>query len=291
MIRAAYLALMRNYHPDRDGSAEAAARARAITEAYRTIGNSARRAEYDASRRAYQFDILGYEDEAELRSLRKAPVIQWPRAPVIGAVAASALVIVIAVMVLPTTERGRVDTPLPQTTVSPAGNAVATEEAGAALVRTREHKRPSELVVSLVSSKTMETIPTAAPTVRTLPEKGLGTRSKPVRAIENRPVPAKVAVPPEPKRIDVSPSPSAARPAPPKPAPVDEKARVAALQSWSTSFYNQSVSHADEVRRSQLQQARDLFVNTRNACRSDSCVGDAHASYISNISRIMTKPK
>ena len=70
---------------------------------------------------------------------------------------------------------------------------------------------------------------------------------------------------------------------------VDEKARIAALEGMSTSFYNQSVSHADDARRSQLQQARGLFVNARNACRSDSCVGDAHASYIRDISRIMNK--
>ena len=35
VIRAAYLALMRTYHPDRNGTPEAAARARTITEAYK----------------------------------------------------------------------------------------------------------------------------------------------------------------------------------------------------------------------------------------------------------------
>ena len=48
VIRAAYLALMRRYHPDRNGSAEAAARARAVTEAYKTIGNPASRALFGA---------------------------------------------------------------------------------------------------------------------------------------------------------------------------------------------------------------------------------------------------
>ena len=62
VIRAAYLALMRSYHPDRNGSAEAAARARAITEAYKTIGDPARRAEYDASRWEHQYEILGYDE-------------------------------------------------------------------------------------------------------------------------------------------------------------------------------------------------------------------------------------
>ena len=47
VIRAAYLALMRRYHPDRNSSAEAAERAQAITNAYAVLGNWSRRSEYD----------------------------------------------------------------------------------------------------------------------------------------------------------------------------------------------------------------------------------------------------
>jgi uncharacterized protein len=77
--------------------------------------------------------------------------------------------------------------------------------------------------------------------------------------------------------------------APIKPAPIDEKARVAALESQSTSFYNQSVNLADDAKRLQLQQARHQFVTSRNACRSDKCVGDAHANYIRDIALIIQK--
>src|SRR5688500_14770972 len=52
VIRAAYLALMRRYHPDRNPSAEAAARARAIAAAYAVLGDPGRRAEYDDMRRS-----------------------------------------------------------------------------------------------------------------------------------------------------------------------------------------------------------------------------------------------
>jgi hypothetical protein len=107
-----------------------------------------------------------------------------------------------------------------------------------------------------------------------------------------RPAPVKADQSPRPRRTAEAPSPpTAGRTAPAKPAPVNEKARVAALEWQSTSFYNQSVNHADGARRAQLQQARDLFVTSRNACRSDSCVGDAHVSYMRDISRIMQKPK
>lgn len=47
VIRAAYLALMRCYHPDRNSSPAAAARVRAITAAYAVVGDPDKRDEYD----------------------------------------------------------------------------------------------------------------------------------------------------------------------------------------------------------------------------------------------------
>ena len=49
VIRAAYHALMRRYHPDADSSAEAAERSRAINEAYAVLRNPEKRARYDAT--------------------------------------------------------------------------------------------------------------------------------------------------------------------------------------------------------------------------------------------------
>ena len=319
VIRAAYLALMRSYHPDRNPSAEAAARARAITEAYKTIGDPARRAEYDASRWEHQFEILGYEEEVEPQLWRKAPLFQWPRlsrlhwpslpkirwpkapairwstapeirwpkAPAIGAVAASGLAIVLALMVLPMIPSGREGTPRPQPSTAPTQKAVAVT--AALPERTTQPKPPSELVAAVPSTPT-EAGPPPAPTAETLPEKAQSTRSEPAIASGKIPVAVRSKAPPEARQASLSSPRSAGQSAPSKSAPVDQKARVAALESMSTSFYNQSLGHADDARRSQLQQARDLFVNARNACRSDSCVGDAHASYIRDISQIMQRP-
>jgi hypothetical protein len=50
VIRAAYLALMRRYHPDNNPSAHAAARSRAITTAYAVLGDPEKRADYDQLR-------------------------------------------------------------------------------------------------------------------------------------------------------------------------------------------------------------------------------------------------
>ena len=49
MIRAAYHALMRRYHPDADPSDEAAERSRVINEAYAILRDPAKRARYDES--------------------------------------------------------------------------------------------------------------------------------------------------------------------------------------------------------------------------------------------------
>jgi curved DNA-binding protein CbpA len=47
VIRAAYLALMRRYHPDGNPSPEAVDRVRAITAAYDVLGDEASRRDYD----------------------------------------------------------------------------------------------------------------------------------------------------------------------------------------------------------------------------------------------------
>ena len=49
VIRAAYRALMRRYHPDADASAEAAERAREINEAYSVLSDPGKRARYEES--------------------------------------------------------------------------------------------------------------------------------------------------------------------------------------------------------------------------------------------------
>jgi hypothetical protein len=312
VIRAAYLALMRSYHPDKNGSREAAARARAITEAYKTIGDPARRAEYDASRRAYHYEILGYDDEpAPLRPWKlpqiqfpKAPAIRWPKLPaiqlptastivspnarLIGAVAASALAIVLAATMLPLTQTRPTDN-VPSGPTNAAPGTAATTPEPAISSRATEKKHSSEEVAS-VSSEPMEGSAAPAPTAVRPAEVEPARAPEAARAIAT-PVPAKADVPPKPMHIAASMTPTVTRPAAPKPSPVDERARVASLERMSTSFYNQSVTVADDTKRLQLQQARDQFASSRNACQSDSCVGDAHASYIRDISRIMQKPK
>jgi len=58
-IRAAYLALMLRYHPDRNQSADAAVRVRDVTAAYKVLGNPDSRIDYDMARAYARAEIAG----------------------------------------------------------------------------------------------------------------------------------------------------------------------------------------------------------------------------------------
>jgi len=76
VIRAAYHALMRRYHPDADPSEEAAERSRTINEAYAVLRNPAKRARYDESlgSRDLKFEPEAHPDQPKpLRTRLGAP--------------------------------------------------------------------------------------------------------------------------------------------------------------------------------------------------------------------------
>ena len=87
VIRAAYLALMRRYHPDMNASAEAAARVRAITAAYAVLSDWDRRAEYD---------LLRAEGAAEYARPRR------PKPSPTALFAAAAFALLLMVVIWPT---------------------------------------------------------------------------------------------------------------------------------------------------------------------------------------------
>ena len=75
VIRAAYHALMRRYHPDADPSAEAAERSRAINEAYAVLRDPEKRARYDATlgSQDLMFDPAAHPAAAAPRRSRLGP--------------------------------------------------------------------------------------------------------------------------------------------------------------------------------------------------------------------------
>ena len=94
VIRAAYRALMRRYHPDADPGSEAADKAREINEAYRVLSDPARRARYDAELTAsspLMFEPQTHPVSEDRKGSRVAPVVA------IGVAAAAAGMIAFAV--------------------------------------------------------------------------------------------------------------------------------------------------------------------------------------------------
>ena len=71
VIRAAYLALMRRYHPDANPSPDAAGRVRAITTAYEVLGNETSRRHYD---RSLGLATPAYAPSGAGRGLRAGPL-------------------------------------------------------------------------------------------------------------------------------------------------------------------------------------------------------------------------
>lgn len=91
-IRAAYLKLMRRFHPDRNASPGAAARSYAITAAYAVLGASDQRAQYDQDRRS---------SGAPPRPVQPTPPASWPVAPWLAVALAIALVLLLVPLISP----------------------------------------------------------------------------------------------------------------------------------------------------------------------------------------------
>lgn len=85
-IRAAYLKLMRRFHPDRNASPRAAAQSYAITAAYAVLGARDQRAQYDHDRRS---------SGAPLRSVQPTRPASWRVAPWLAVALGIALVLLL----------------------------------------------------------------------------------------------------------------------------------------------------------------------------------------------------
>ena len=110
-IRAAYLGLMREYHPDRNPDPEATLRAQAIVAAFRVLGDFDRRNRFDWGRRRER------EAAAALAAKRPRKVGAWAVAGAIGLAAVGAWVFTTT----PVPEPRRIDPPVAEArTVRPA---------------------------------------------------------------------------------------------------------------------------------------------------------------------------
>ncbi|WP_309601535.1 DnaJ domain-containing protein [Sphingomonas sp.] len=265
VIRAAYLALMREYHPDRNASPMAAERAQAIVAAYKVLGDFDRRQEYDWDRRRVR--------EAAV-AIAARPKRTLPAAVVVAA--GLGLAVVGAVMmrpgataVMPPDRLADVGTEVAKTlkrSVPQAPPPVIELAERAPVVMPVPKVEPVELVSELYPAPLPEPV-TAKRAVTKVVEAKVGARA---------PVEKVAAVQPPPKAVAtvaaVVPKPMARLAAKPvavaKPVTAGD---LASLDQFVMSFYGQSWRYGDARKRAALEQSRSLFVVRRAACAADSC--------------------
>lgn len=278
VIRAAYRALMRLYHPDTNPDPKAQARAQAITAAYAVLRDPAKRAEYDARQAAG--DLWSPEEWAEHRG-RPPPAMRG--VGIASAVLALGLVAAVWTLAEKDQPAARANPPqsAKQESAKPAPgpiyDTVQLEPESERLARLRDETEirspapvlppPDETVPPDPEARSPVVAPVRTPA--TAPRRAVTDASRP--PVSARSPPVRLAT--EPKTVPV--------------VSASKDDRLATLDTMAAGFFRQSMANANYARKGLLLGARDRSATKRKACRSDSCVADAFVRQIRETSAIM----
>ena len=284
VVRAAYLALMREYHPDRNPDPVAAQRAQAIIAAFKVLGDFDQRNHYDWDRRRAR--------ETAAAALAAKPPRKVGAGVVVGAIGLAA---VSAWAITSTPEPRRIDPPVVEAQNLPVVKAEPVAELKRVAV-----SRPVEAKVERPALATPRAEPVRVAKVKPTPPKPNVERVKPVRiakieAVRPKPKAERTAVvrvaavtPPAPHAEPKSPRPtpirSAARSAPPTAKPTTD---LASLDQFVMAFYGQSWRYGDAPKRAALVQSRASFVVRRGECAADACKRAAYLKLMRDVSEIV----
>jgi len=286
VIRAAYRALMRHYHPDTNPDPEAQEKAREITVAYSVLRDPAKRAQHDA--RLAAGDHAWFADEPD----GPPPPPPAMRGVGIGA-AVLALALVGVVWAWPQT-----DAPVQHRT-APASKPTVHEPAATPVQPVVQLEPESERLANLRRDSEILATPPAGPPPVAIPDVPQPDPPKPVRVASAEPIHAL----PAPRRARPTPitlpPPVKAASDTSKAAPLQTRAgcpsggcksdKIATLERMSAGFFSQSMVHADRAKKDLLVSARDRFAAERKACRSESCVSDSYVRQIRETSAIVER--
>jgi len=288
VIRAAYRALIRHYHPDTNPDPQAQERVREINAAFAVLRDPAKRADYDAERGNPR---LWAEEEIRMppNPSRPAPAMRN-----VGlASAALALGLVVAVWALPPPPAPAGHASVAPTSSQPQRKKtepiVELQPESERLARLREQAGLVPQPVDIDPAPTEPTeLPVAAPPPIEVPARIAMTAPRHVVPKAVRPaaaLPTRAAVLAEaPRAEDVG----ACRPGGSVGVSVGCKnERLVALDRMAAGFFSQSMAHADAAKKALLLSSHTRSTATRSACRSDSCVGDAYLRQMREISAIM----
>ena len=298
VIRAAYRALMRHYHPDTNSDPEAQRRAKEITAAFAVLRDPASRAEYDVNRNG---PALWRADEIQLPSDRRPPPAMRGLALASVGVAV-ALVTAVLMMPQPRPPAARGSAPasarhVPAPKPKPVVELEPESERLARLGASSEAALAPPPAVPLVDqSLPVESAlkpPIPVPVVNTEPAHVF---AQPPRRAVARPAhaPSPIvllanAAPARPKAVPAPAEPSAdCRPGGSVAISVGCKnERLATLDRMAAGFFSQSMAHADAAKKQLLLTSHTRSAEARSACRSESCLSDAYLRQMREISAIM----
>ena len=274
-IRAAYLDLMRRYHPDKNDSPTAVERAHAIIAAFAVLGNVEQRLRYDWARRR----------EAEAAA---APPPSWfartPK-PLIAGVVALLLLVPLSLMRAPVATERPAAAPMADIEASPpvAPKPVASARPLAAAPPTIV---PEPVAAAEPTPVTPQGRPESRPAERAA-QPALPPAPRVVPAPRARPqavnAAAPTATPPasaNPKCLSVRPGAEAA---------ICNNDNLAALDRNVVAFYNQSLQFGPVANRGPLLDARNSFLARREACRSDECLQGVHLAHLRELATIVER--
>jgi hypothetical protein len=291
VIRAAYRALIRHYHPDTNTDPEAQERARAITAAFAVLRDPAKRAEYDARRTAGQAWWIA--DELRMPPDQRPPP-SMRGLGIASAAIALALVVTVSVWPQPDPPRGHAKiVPAARQTTARSQPPVELEPEVTRLARlhgdSADVEPPPEGLTDVAETAPIEPLIALIDPVPT-------ESAEPVRVAMANPrrsatrAFASTATLPRRTKANIAPPEASdgCRPGGSVVVSVGCKnPQIAALDRMAAGFFSQSMAHADAARKQLLLSSHTRSAAARGSCRSDSCVTDAYLRQMREISTIM----
>lgn len=275
VIRAAYLALMNRYHPDKSSSPASVERAQAIIAAYAVLGDPETRIQYDWARRR------AAEEVARPAQARRKAVQRG----LIAALVAALVIVPLYVMQSPPPAADRIVRQTAERRALPASrppSAVPIAQPDLIIA-----SRLAEPIVAAaakpVATAKRATVEPPDPTVREGDEPPRVAARAP-RALVER-VPVKTAI--KAARSGVGTSAKCGSATGGNETASCARENLAALDRFGSTYYEQSLRVGNDTKRAALLVSRDGFLNRREACRSDSCLRSAYLTHLREISAIV----
>jgi curved DNA-binding protein CbpA len=283
VIRAAYRALMRRYHPDADPSSEGAQRAQAINAAYSVLSDPEKRARYDGSLAAQGLIKPDVPHRTGLvRSMVPGPA---------GLIGLAGLGMMISLIVLSPPIGVLPEDALPQS-AEPRPNRALRPAPDADAVRSSTDVPTGEEIPNAMLEQAEEFVAPDAPETSTArPSRAEPTRRKPgALTVVPKKAAAKIAIPPREQgsaaiaaREECRVGNGWAEQA------ICKSANLTALDRQHGLLYAQSLDKADEKKRAALLGSRERFRQKRSACRSENCLTTTYIARLREISEIMAR--